>query len=366
MDKIYDRVYIGTGPINLIDAYLRNNKGESVAMIDSKSRIGGAWVAIPVGDFGHLEIGCHIWSYNKKVYNFLKKLLDLHLVSLKPQPYFLNGSTKLIYDHKNLLLTSRRLTKDIFTAHFGSVVKFIKHDPSARLPIFPKTYKYPSGGARELQLKLEKLIKSTSTDIFLNNEVQELIYKDGIWTVKGEDGSFVKSKKIVVTATSHMKKIKYKDVVVDLNYSFLTYTHFHIVVSGDVKKKISYVRVLNHDHIHRISDITNQLKSTTVNETVLLVGVFDDKIAEWGSDEQAAKKIIEYLNQKGFLDASNKMLYFQKNRFPTAYIHGDQWAVINNLHPSIHLNATTDLMYGLHYKLRDWKKEGLLERRDKK
>lgn len=360
MSEVYDRVYIGTGPINIVDAYLRSQKGERVALIDSKTQIGGAWVAIPVGDYGRIEIGCHIWSYNKKVYDYLNELLDLHLVDMKPQPYFLNGNSKLIYDHKNLLITSKRLVKDVFTARFGKAVDFIRNHPMSRIPLIPKTYQYPKGGAREFQLKLEKLIKSTDAAILLNNEVQDVIFKDGLWTVKGEDGSAIQSKKVEMTATSHMKQVVYNDTVIDLNYRFLTYTHYHIVVSGDLAKEITYVRVLKHPQIHRISDVTNQLSTERMNETVLLVGVFDDKIAEWGSESNAAEKIMEYLIKKGFLDASNKMIYFKKNRFPTAYIHGDQRVVINKLHESIHLNSTTDLIYGFYYKLRDWKKEGLI------
>ena len=360
MSETFDRIYIGSGPINLVDAYLRSKAGERIAIIDSKLQAGGAWVAIPVGEYGRLEIGCHIWSYNKKVYNFLKDLLDLHLVDQKPQPYFLNGNSKMIYDHKNLLLAPKNVMKQVFKGQFKSAFNYATKHPSSRLPIIPKTYQYPKGGAREFQHKLEELIHKSDAEIMLNNEVQEVNYADGEWTIIGQEGSSLKARNVVMTATSHMKSVSYNDVKVDLNYDFINYTHFHIVVSGDIHKPISYVRVLNNDHIHRVSDITNQLPHERLNETVLLVGVFDDKIAEWGSEIQAADKIMEYLIDKGFLDKTNKLVYFQKNRFPTSYIHEDQRDIIRNFDPSIELIATTDLIYGFYWRIQDWKKQGLI------
>src|SRR5690606_26386445 len=118
-------------------------------------------------------------------------------------------------------------------------------------------------------------------------------YRDCICNIIRDDNSIIQSKNVVITATSHFKRIQFNDTIVDLNYRYLTYTHYHIVVSGDVQKKISYVRILNHPQIHRISDISNQLKTARLNETVLLVGVFDDKIAEWGSEKEAADKIMD-------------------------------------------------------------------------
>ena len=39
----YDLVYIGTGPILILDALNETLKGNKVIMIDSANKVGGAW-----------------------------------------------------------------------------------------------------------------------------------------------------------------------------------------------------------------------------------------------------------------------------------------------------------------------------------
>ncbi|MBD3638446.1 MAG: NAD(P)/FAD-dependent oxidoreductase [Crocinitomicaceae bacterium] len=367
MDDVYDKVYIGSGPINVIDAYLHSERGDKVALIDAGGQIGGAWVAIPVGEYGNLEIGCHIWSYNKKVYRFLTSFLDLDMVNMRPQPYILKGNRKMIYDHKSLYLTPKYILKQVFYGDFKAAGNFLlRRHPAARMPIIPRAYRYPKGGAREFQDKLKSLIGDSKVTVKLNTKAVELNYTDDNWEIIDKDGIILRSKNVVLTATSNIERITYDNKLLELNHSYITYSHFHLIVSGDLLKPISYIRVLNNSHIHRISDITNQLSQSRKNETVLLVGVFDKTISEWGSDEQIAEKILAFLVEKGYLAKSNELVNFQKNRFPTAYINGQQHQLINNLDPSIELISTTDLVYGFYTQLKKWKSKNLLDQNSKK
>ncbi|MEX1000584.1 MAG: FAD-dependent oxidoreductase [Crocinitomicaceae bacterium] len=359
MSITYDIIYIGTGPINILDAYYQANTGKKVLMLDSKSQVGGAWVAIPVGDYGDLEIGCHIWSYNKKVYDFLENLLQLDLVDLKPQPYFLKRNSKIIYDHKNLFLTSKTIAKKLIRGKFKGTYDFIFSNPSSRMPIIPKRYKYPKGGAREFQEKLTQLIKSVPVDIKLNEEVEKIEYRGDKWQIKCKGAAEFSSDKVIMTATSHLKEISYKNATVKLDYSFINYTHFHIVIKGKPNKPISYIRVLDHDYIHRISDITYQLSDRSEDVSVLLIGVFDDKVKNM-DDEDVMGVLRTYLIHQKFITEENEIIYYQKNRFPTAYSSGEQRQKINDFDDSIELLATTDLIYGLYFRMPYWKEKGFI------
>ncbi|UKN03310.1 hypothetical protein K6119_07255 [Paracrocinitomix mangrovi] len=361
MSTTYDRIYIGSGPINIIDTHLHAKKGQKILIVDDKQQIGGAWVAIPVGEYGNLEIGCHIWSYNQNVYKFLNDILEIELVPLKPQPYFKTGNSKLIYDHKNLLLTSKRVTKDIITGKFKQASAFIKTNPAARFPLVPKTYLYPKGGAREFQEALQALVANNSNIQFkFGEKVNTIEFDQGNWNLITSSGETYQTKSLILTSTSNINVVKYGDTTIAIKHRNLNYTHYHLVFKGQVKKKVSYVRVLKDDLIHRVSDITNQLSDASKDISVLLVGVFDSKIKDYSSEEEVKTAVHKYLRDNKIISDDNELLFAQLNRFPTEYINKEQRVQINNLEDSIELIHTTDLIYGFYYRMQDWKKKGLI------
>lgn len=144
----YNSIYIGSGPLNIISASLESKQGKNVAIIEEKDHFGGAWKTINVGDFGDFEIGCHIWSYNKKGYNFMTEVLGIDLTPMDPQPIFMTKNTRIKYDHKNFYLNSKRLVGHILSGRFKETRAFIL-DPNSRIPIFPRNHKYTKNGRME-------------------------------------------------------------------------------------------------------------------------------------------------------------------------------------------------------------------------
>ncbi|MFT5822100.1 MAG: hypothetical protein ACI8ZM_003356 [Crocinitomix sp.] len=358
MEK-FDHIYIGTGPISAIDACIRSKAGSNVLMIDEKKQLGGAWVAINVGEYGRLEIGCHIWSYNKRAYNFLETFFDLDLIELTPQPYFIKGKTRLIYDHKNGLTTLKHTARYLKQFDFKKLGSYLRYHPAARFPLIPKKYLYPKGGARNLQVAIEKSVIASNITTAMQTQITTISKVDAGWELLTADGKSYLTEKVNLTTTSAVREINYQDKSIQLTHRYLNYTHFHLVVKGELLKPCSYIRVLDDKIIHRISDITYQLE-TKVDEgySVILVGVFDAELAKFegedSSDETARKYIVDYLVKKGFLGENPIIAYSQKNKFETTYIEPKQIQEINALDDSINIMATTDLIYGVYFKLKDW------------
>ena len=351
----HDNVYIGTGPISVIDACLEKKNNRSVLLIDEKEQVGGAWVSIEVGKFGQLEIGCHIWSYNAQVYAFIKDFFKLDLIELKPQPCFIKGKTRLIYDHKNGITSLKHSIRHLKRLDFKGFRNYISGNPAARFPVLPKKYLYPRGGARDLQQAIVNKIDELSLETKMATRLVEIKKTDDLWIIKTGQGEVIHSKKITLTATSSLERILYKDTEIKLEHKFLNYTHFHIIIKGDLLKQCSYVRVLDHEIIHRISDITYQLEDkSNLDHTVILVGVFDDKLPKDQTEDQIVDGIMNYLELKGFVKPDTPIVYKQKNKFETAYISPEQIMEINQLDDTIKVLATTDLMYGIYYRLPDW------------
>lgn len=354
----FDKAYIGTGPISVVDASLTDKSGSRVLMIDEKDQLGGAWVSINVGDFGHLEIGCHIWSYNKKAYDFLENFFDLNLIELTPQPFFIKGKTRLIYDHKNGITSLKKSLGYIKRFDFKQLGSYLRHNPAARFPLFPKKYLYPKGGARDLQNAIKEKISKSNITTAMETQITTLNKLDAEWELVSTEGKSYKTENITLTATSAVREINYKGQSIQLTHRHLNYTHFHVVVKGELLKPCSYIRVLDDPIIHRISDITYQLE-TKVGEgyTVILIGVFDAELSnlnEGKDDAIATRYIVDYLIAKGFLAPDPLIEFAQKNKFETTYIAPEQIAVINALDDTIQVMATTDLVYGIYHKMSDW------------
>ena len=355
MEK-FDRVYIGTGPISVADAVHQSHQQAKILLIDEKQQVGGAWVAIPVGSYGELEIGCHIWSYNQKVYDFLASFYDLRLIDLQPQPYFLRGDTRISYDQKHALTTLKSVGRYFKKGKFAQAFQYLRSDPSARFPIISKKYRYPKGGARDLQRSVEQKIKVFNLSTRLGTSVEGLKWEDDAWSLILTEGSTIRSNDVVLTATSSIQSIRTANETIALEHKPLNYTHFHLVVKGKPKKPCSYVRVLNHSIIHRVSEITYQLEGVEDEPiTVYLIGVFDSALPKNQSNEAVANDLHRYLIERGFIRLENTLLYQQVNRFETTYIERSQRNRVNAL-PHLELLATTDLIYGFHHKLDDWLK----------
>lgn len=353
MEK-FDRVYIGTGPISVADACHFASDDRNVLLVDDKARAGGAWVAIPIGEYGELEIGCHIWSYNKAVYDFLERFFELDLIELKPQPYFLRGNVKLGYDQKHAVTTLKSFGKRLSKGQVKSAFNYIRKDPSARIPIIPKKNLYPRGGARDIQQSIERKIETHRLITRLNSAVKSLRKIKENWELTFDNGDQLLTKEVVMTATSAIEEIEVDGQITNIEHTPIQYAHYHVVVKGKPKKPCSYVRVLNHDYIHRVSEITYQLEQNNKEDlTVYIVGVFDHKLPSNKSEIEIANDLLTYLTDRGFTTQENTLLYQQKNRFETTYISGHQRALVNAM-PGLELMATTDLIYGFYYQLEKW------------
>ena len=353
----YDYVYIGTGPITAIDAiHKQMQKKGDILLIDEKIQVGGAWVAIEVGEFGRLEVGCHIWSYNKKAYEFLRTFLNLDLIALNPQPFFIKGNRKITYDYKNAALTLKKIASYSLRLRVKSLVQFLLKNPSARFPILPKKYLYPKGGAREIQSAIINALHERQVKMELGDKVIGAVKKDGHWELYSTNGQTYITKELYLTSTSALERIEFGDKRIELEHRKVNYSHFHIVIDQKLKQKLSYVRVLDDPYIHRLSDITYQLeKQSDPNQTVLLVGFFYEKKPVEMSEKDLIDHILNYLKKRKWIEEDVRLIYSQINHFETTYIPSHQVKEINELDETIQLIHTTDLIYGIQAKLKEWR-----------
>jgi hypothetical protein len=284
----------------------------------------------------------------------MKDFFQLDLIELNPQPYFIKGKTRLSYDRKNALVTMKRAGGYLRRFDRKGLIDFIRNNPSARIPVFPKKYLYPRGGARDLQSVLEKKVAISGIETKLNSHILEIRKKGELWELTAADGEVLETKSICLTSTSSIQHFYYEDKSFEITHRLVNYSHYHLVIKGALLKPCSYIRVLGNEIIHRLCDITYQLENEVESdEKMLLVGFFDDE-STTNSEEVILSNIKQFLIENKFVNSDVEITYAQKNRFTTSYIPNELREELNDLDDSIELLHTTDLMYGIHYKLEEW------------
>lgn len=342
----YDITFIGTGPINLLSAYLvlKKNPSLNILFIDNTDCIGGAW-KYEISDKGHLiECGCHIWSYCPEVYQFIENDLNIPLIRLTP--IFIKGKIRIPYSFKVFfnsyayLLSNSLLLKT-------SKLKKLKDSPQINLSIIKK-YKYPITGSQLLISKLHHELKKFPTVNFnLNKTVKNIEIQENISLTI--NSTKIQSKRVFLTSLSNIEYIQTDTDNIKIEKRKTNYVHFLIEVSKKPKKLIQYHRLMSDKVIHRITDISYQTKN---KEHLLLFGIKNSAYHSY-SQEYIMDYITTYLIKNKIIDSTYPIKLLKEHIYPTYYVQKNQRKIINHLDPRVKLNHSTDLMYGMYKLLKE-------------
>ena len=155
----YDKLYIGSGPIMMLDALNSVLKKERVLIIDKQSELGGSWKSIKLFEGNELENAVHYLLPNKKGYDFLENHFDIKYENCERKFYAVNIiGFKFLFKVNNF---------------FGKIIYFFNGGDQAQLlslsflikNLFNKNIvnqtKYPKEGILYVIKKIsEKVIKS--------------------------------------------------------------------------------------------------------------------------------------------------------------------------------------------------------------
>lgn len=309
---VYNKIIIGSSPICLIEA-LEHQNHQGTLIIDKANGLGGAWKPLEEDGSGiaNVESGCHIIEKDKLVFRFFEQKLGLNLIKLEPQPKIIVGKRTLAYHLKNNV----SLFKD-FKVYFQrergwSTFKknnslFFKNFLQMRMRYY--TFKNDS---LELVQKLGSLVKEKDINIKLNTTVKKVVVCADTNNVQvtTNSGELINTKKIIITSATKLQELIVNgiDHTCLLENHHLQFVHLHLVVKTNYLKPFSYLRMYKNKLVHRISNMSKQLKLD--NDTYLLcVGLHA------GCYNQ---------NHKEFIKASVMQLFQDLN------LIGDQFEVLN-------------------------------------
>lgn len=354
--EITDRIIIGTSPLAIVEAVYLKSKNSSVINIDERSVIGGAWTTINQEGFPEVEIGCHIWSYNKQTYNLISRLFEIKLKELKPQPSILYKGKLIPYDWKSNVIAFQRVIKNL------PKLKQTFLDPEVRLSFLPSKYLYPPKGALDLTNSIDNLIKKYQLEIQLKVQIDKVILKKNTVELYDiNDQLLGVTSELILTSLSKISRIILEDgEEVLFNTKKVDYIHAHLILENVSGKPFSYIRTSGNNLIHRISDMTFQVEDKLKDKQKLFcVALFSESF--YKNNTTDLKMIIhQFLLDNKLISNESKVVNFMTNVYPSYY---NDSKFINEVSAKskgkIRFLRSTDFVYGF-YNQRERYKELLL------
>lgn len=340
--KILDRIIIGSSPLAIVEAVFLRSKGFSVLNIDERKSVGGAWSTIKHPGFPEVELGCHIWSFHKETYKLLEQLLNIELLKLSPQPTILYKSFMIPYDWKSNLLTLKKVVTNI--THLSKVLV----GPDVRFSVLPSKYLYPSKGALSIQQSLADLIEKHHLKIDLNTKVDKVVlYNNRVELFDIGNKLIAITKVLVLTSLSRISSFVLESgEEIFTNTKVLDYVHAHFIVENVRGKSFSYIRTNGDKVIHRVSDMTSQVKGQLAeNQKLFCVGIFQNA---YSSLEKKALEtyVFDFFIKNNLISESSSLIDFKTNVYSSNY--NDSGFIDNLIESSngkIFFLRSTDFVY---------------------
>ena len=319
----FDRIIIGSSPICLLEAIYSNSRGLKTGIVDDATELGGAWKRLKSENeiFKNVEIGCHIFEKDKKVFDFLRKILHLQLKEMEPQPKVIFKNKPIPYNIKNFLFLFRNF-KSYFT--YKHNIKQLVYDLGIFLKeIYWFNLKYYNFQKESITF-INKLIhefNQRNISVMLSTQITSLNVNNPdktieLQTAKGES---IKTNKLTITYNSNLNKISIdgQDNTAILQRKNYEFKHLHLFIKDNKMKNISYWRIFNNEAIHRVSDMTRQIEAKE-DEHLICIGIFNTFL-QGKTEDVAIREIIILLKSMKLISDSCHIIQTSFNSYAGYY-----------------------------------------------
>lgn len=338
MNKEYDIIYCGSGPINLLQAIAAKKRGLEVVIIERDHEIGGAWKS-HLHESEYFEIGCHIMDRHAKVLDFITHKMGVEMKPLSPGPTVFSRGKHIPYDYKNKVFFIQKKLQNLKTFKFQKL--FWDKENLAPFKLFPRAYYYPSGGSYFFMKPIYDQLKSLQLNCFKDCNIKSLVINEDKSEVILSNGDTIEAKKVVVSPFTHLEQVQHLKQRIEIDYSSRLFRHILIESSAELNKPFSYVRIMSDQVIHRIST-----QSTNGDKYFYLIGINDNKHTQYEADELMPHIQSSLRNMKLLHDQN--LTIIKDMRYPTQYISGIQADQLRKIE-GLQVNYSTNLIYSMHY-----------------
>lgn len=327
-DESFDVIVIGSSPAILAEALYLEMRGHSVAVVEKRERLGGAWYTLPVWEFDSVQIGCHYIELGQKARAFLQDILGVPLDPMSVKAVWFDTNEAVLKDDAFFRKIARRLLKKLLWGRYLSddlweVIKSLKEKNPHKLfrslksLIVAHPYLYPPGGARQIIDALAERIASSSIRLLDNSCVEYVEIGTGtrpnLCCINGQ----IYSAKSIVLGRHVYPRLKTShesgedlDVRNDINVL--------LRVAGKKRKAFDYLEVYGNDVVRRLQDVTafaqaRRQGSNHRSDLLLCCNLTRSGIEESTVD---ATLLFEHLLELGVLEDGARLLDYCVEHYP--------------------------------------------------
>lgn len=187
----YDCIYIGSGPVMMLDALNKSLQNKKVLLIDKSNKLGGAWKTIDIFGEKDLENAVHYLMPNNSGYEFLLRFLKIDLIKSEDKYYafqFLNI--------RMLLPVDNIFSKILFNLFYKRGANFLNKIIST-FKNSNHQHKYPRKGSKEIIDNIKKLFLDSNVKILINTDIDYLNINSNKAEIFSSKGNFLSDKLII-------------------------------------------------------------------------------------------------------------------------------------------------------------------------
>lgn len=356
---LWDTIIVGSSPLLLLEAAYLGRSGRKVLVLEERGQLGGAWGRLESEEFPYLDIGCHYFDISRRAYEFLRSDVGLNLVPFRPQPRFACRRFLFPYDYRQIIRVARNLRSAFRQRALASFVCNCFHDENYRLRMYPftKSFLFPRGGSRELITGLTARTQAAEVKIHKHMRAESIRFdskRNRVQVTAG--GETFDGKEIVAGSQARVADA--------LNISALSegmlrcvFTHVNLVFRDRSDPTFSYLRILGHDAVIRMTDITDHLRywhPDMTDHRVICIGLRDayDKNLD---DEKKVDQLVAFLKQYRFVSPSATCENSFWSRFPAEFLPDETQKMLqHDFSPMLRLLSTTNFSVGVVSNLDRW------------
>lgn len=271
---MFDCAIIGTSPICLLEALFRHQAGEKIVLLDDAPQIGGVWAVSPILGNDPIEIYCHILTYDRPGYEYLRQLFPNAFAPLPYEPEILVYRPGELSSDQRAILRSRLPFTSARYRHLQDNEALIRSGQGLaglgyRLKeafdvlIRQQRHIYPIGGFAEIINRLAAAVAKTDITVKLGTKVEALRGNTQdptveLVTLQGIDRASLMAKQVVVTTRTGLQKINIdgEDLTLIGSHNVTSFRHLIAEITTPSPSRYSYIDLRNHPNIRRAQNIT--------------------------------------------------------------------------------------------------------------
>lgn len=278
---VYDIIYVGSGPIMMLDALNNSiNHNQNILIIDKEKELGGSWKNIKLFGENFVENAVHYLLPNQKGYSFLSKNFKIKLEKANKKFYALN-----IFNFRFMISVKNM---------FGSICYLLcggdQGDPNTIKSLLNlllnkskvSQTKYPKEGMFHVVKRISESLIKSKVKIKLNENIEKIIISENNITLKTNKNIY-KTKKLMLShgfIPCDIIREDGKKILIEKEINQRPSLHIITKTNSKINKKyFAFSQVLFPKgslvkYVHQISQFQNDFE--TKNQQIIVAGLRHD------------------------------------------------------------------------------------------